>query len=38
MPIRSRMLEIQRNELEDNTYTFLGELGEKNIEPVSTRA
>ena len=27
LPIRSRMLEIQRNELEDNIYTFLGELG-----------
>ncbi len=31
------MLEIQRNELEDNTYTFLGELGEKNVEPSSNR-
>lgn len=37
LPIRSRMLEIQRNELEDNTYTFLGELGEKNVEPISNR-
>lgn len=27
VPIRSRMLEMQRNELEDNIYTFLGELG-----------
>lgn len=32
------MLEIQRNELEDNIYTFLGELGEKNVEPISSRA
>lgn len=32
------MLEMQRNELEDNIYTFLGELGEKNVEPISSRA
>lgn len=32
------MLEIQRNELEDNIYTFLGELGEKHVEPISNRA
>jgi hypothetical protein len=38
IPIRSRMLEMQRNELEDNIYTFLGELGEKNVEPISSRA
>ena len=23
-PVRSRMVEMQRNELEDNIYTFLG--------------
>ena len=38
VPMRGRMLEIQRNELEDNIYTFLGELGEKNVEPATTRA
>jgi hypothetical protein len=31
------MLEMQRNELEDNIYTFLGELGEKHVEPASNR-
>ena len=36
--MKGRMLEIQQNELEDNIYTFLGELGERNIEPAAQRA
>ncbi len=38
VPFKNRMLEIQQNELEDTIYAFLGELGEKNAEPVSNRS
>jgi len=32
------MMEIHQNELEDTIYAFLGELGERNVEPVSNRS
>lgn len=37
-PLKNKMLETQQNELEDTIYAFLGELGEKNAEPVSNRS